>query len=589
VRAGRRRRDILDFGDATRRVRICKAIARLPQRLLERAAAAAGEKRRPVASPGIWRYHATVHAIEQFSADERRALEPYFTNVERPVFALINLPEVVKGALFARYSRSPKSLRRLFLDEFLDQVEAAPHAAAVGIERAAKLYERVFDEYGDDSVAQLGGAHLACEGASNVLTKVLEWGRLLAYLEQSTRYISYTDRLGGRWKYLLPAEIEDPAVRQRYAAVLDDAFATYARWIEPMEAHFRSRYPKAPGDPEGVYKRTLKAKALDTLRGLLPAATQSNVGLFGTGQAYEALLLRMRANPLAEVQAYADMMLAELRLVMPSFLQRVDREDRGVVWSRYLAGTQSAARDTAARILGAQGPEPRDEVTLTEFDAEGEVKVVAAALYAASDLPDDQLLAVARRLSPAERVDVLRAYVGERANRRHKPGRAFERTAYRFDVLTDYGAFRDLQRHRMLTLEWQQLSPRFGYSMAEAVEEAGAGADFRRVMEECAALHDVLHAAGLERIALYAVPMAYRVRFYMHMNAREAMHVIELRTAPQGHPAYRRVCQQMHRLIDEVAGHHALAAAMSYADHSQVELERLQAERAAEKKRLGRG
>jgi len=534
-------------------------------------------------------FHDTTRGVlqaENFSEDERQALEPYFTNVDKPVFALTNLPEVVKGALFARYSRSPKSLRRLFLDEFLDQVESAPGSvAAVGVERAAKLYERVFDDYGDDSVAQLGGAHIACEGASNILTKVLEWGRLLAYLEQSTRYISYTDKIGGRWKYYLPPEIEEPALRQRYEATLDAAFETYARWIGPMEAHFRARHPKAPGDSEGVYKRTIKAKALDTLRGLLPAATQSNVGLFGTGQSYEALLLRMHATPLAEVQECAEMMLTELRQVIPAFLQRVDREDRGVAWSRYLAVTQSAATDLAERLLADCEPEVRDEVTLTESDPDGEIKVVAAALYASSALPDDQLLALARRMSPVDRLNVLRAYVGERGNRRHKPGRAFERTSYRFDVLTDYGAFRDLQRHRMLTLEWQPLSTRFGYGMAEAIEEAGAGGDFRRVMEECGGLYDALCGVGFEKIAPYAVPMAYRVRFYMHMNAREAMHVIELRTAPQGHPAYRRVCQEMHRLIAEVAGHRSLAAVMSFADHSQVELERLAAERAAEKKR----
>jgi len=226
-----------------------------------------------------------------------------------------------------------------------------------------------------------------------------------------------------------------------------------------------------------------------------------------------------------------------------------------------------------------------EEVTLTDFDPEGEVKVVAAALYAASDLPDEVLLARARKMTDAERAAVLTAYVGRRANRRHKPGRAFERTSYRFDLLADYGAFRDLQRHRLLTLEWQRLSPRHGSVMPEAVAEAGAAGDWRRVLGESADLHDAIAAAGLPEVAPYAVSMAYRVRFYMELNAREAMHVIELRTTPQGHPAYRRICQRMHRLIAEQAGHRALAAAMSFADHSAVELERLEAERAAERRR----
>jgi hypothetical protein len=230
-------------------------------------------------------------------------------------------------------------------------------------------------------------------------------------------------------------------------------------------------------------------------------------------------------------------------------------------------------------------PEPRDEVTLTGFDPDGEAKIVAAALYAVSDLPDDQLMAVARGLTADARAQVLRAYVGRRENRRHRPGRAFERTAYRFDVLTDYGAFRDLQRHRLLTLEWQPLTPRHGYTEPDAIREAGAADDWLRVMDASADLHDALVAAGLPHVAPYAVVMAYRVRFYLEMNAREAMHLIELRTAPQGHPAYRRVCQQMHRLIEQQAGHRAVAAAMQFADHSEVELERLKAERAMERKR----
>jgi len=214
--------------------------------------------------------------------------------------------------------------------------------------------------------------------------------------------------------------------------------------------------------------------------------------------------------------------------------------------------------------------------------------VVAAALYASSALPDDQLLAIARKLGPDERRQVLEAYVGRRENRRHKPGRAFERTSYRFDVLGDYGAFRDLQRHRLLTLEWQPLTTRHGHAMPEGLEEAGALTDCARVMQESAALHDALVGAGLGAVAPYAVAMAYRVRFYLEVNAREAMHMIELRTAPQGHPAYRRICQTMHRLIADQAGHRAIAAAMQYADFSGGLGGRMEAERAVERRRESR-
>jgi thymidylate synthase ThyX len=538
---------------------------------------------------------------DTFTRDETRALAPYFTNTDKPVFALINLPETVKGALFARYSRSAKSLRRLFLDEFLGEVrratpdaedrgEAEPPgqgrgAGGTGTERADRLYARVLNEYGDDSVAQLGAAHLACEGVSNVLTKALEWGRLMAYLEQSTRYVPYTDRPSGRWKYHVPAEIARTGLAAEFERTLDFAFETYARWLPAMEGHFRMRYPRAPEDSDAVYRSVIRAKALDTLRGLLPAATTSNVGLFGTGQAFEALLLRMFAHPLDEARSHARLILGELRQVMPAFLARIDQPDRGGRWIDYLAATRRRIESTARPLVADLAPAPRPEVTLTEFDREGETRVVAAALYAVSHLPDDQLMELAQGLSPDERAAVLRAYIGDRANRRHKPGRAFERTRYRFDVLADYGAFRDLQRHRLLTLEWQPLSTAHGYTEPAAIEEAGALADWREVMDRSAALHAAIASRGLQDAAAYAVVMAYRVRFYMDMNAREAMHVIELRTAPQGHPSYRRICQLMHKAIADVAGHRAIADAMKFADHSEVELERLQSERAMERKR----
>jgi thymidylate synthase ThyX len=532
-------------------------------------------------------YNPGVHprAAEPFTDDERRRLAPYFSNLDGHVFALTNLPETVKGALFARYSRSAKSLRRLFLDEFAGDVEATGGGSAgVGEGRAERLYARVFSEYGDDSVAQLGAAHVACEYVSNILTKVLERGRLMSYLEQSTRYVPYTDKLHGRWRYHVPAEIGDGVLHDRYVAVMDDAFATYARLIPAMQEYFAARHPRRPEDSEAVHRAAIRAKALDTLRGMLPAATQSNVGLHGSGQAFELLLLRMRAHPLEEVRSCADAMLVELRKVIPAFLTRVDLPDRGGRWSAYLAEIRAGVEAAGAAWTAAE-PEPRPEVTLTAFDPEGEAKVVAAALYAASDLPDDQLLGIARRMSPDDRAAVLQAAVGTRSNRRHKPGRAFERTSYRFDVLTDYGAFRDLQRHRLLTIEWQGFTPRHGYMEPEAVSDAGVADEWRRVVERSGELYESIAAAGWQAAASYAVAMAYRVRFCMDMNAREAMHVIELRTAPQGHPAYRRVCQAMHRLIEQQAGHRAIAAAMRFADHSDVELERLASERALERKR----
>jgi thymidylate synthase ThyX len=531
-----------------------------------------------------------LYAPETFTEAEAATLRPYFTNLDGPVFALTNLPEVVKGALFARYSRSDKSLRRLFLDEFVGDLDLRGDLtvdATVGLRRAEELYDRVFNEYGDDSVAQLGGVHLACEQASNLLTKILEWGRLMAYLEQSTRYIPYDSRLLGRYRYLRPSEICQSRFAARYIADLDAAFDTYSALLPAMMDWARESHPKEPGDSDFVYKQTIKAKACDTVRGLLPAATLSNVGIYGTGQAYEALLLRMRAHPLPEAQTYAQLMLEELRKVIPSFLVRVDRPDRGGAWSAYLTATRENTADLVQRIFAGSEAPPTEEVALVDWDPDGEDKVLAAICYPHTDLPEWQLLERVRRLPADDRVALMHAYVGERTNRRHKPGRAFERTGYRFDILGDYGAFRDLQRHRMMTIEWQALTPAHGYDMPEAVHDAGLTSRYDEAMERSRELYGVLDEHFPDQ-ASYAVALGYKLRYVMQLNAREAVHLCELRSSPQGHPSYRRIAQAMHTQIAERAGHRAIAAAMSYVDHGTYDLERLNAERAAEARRMSR-
>jgi thymidylate synthase ThyX len=351
-----------------------------------------------------------------------------------------------------------------------------------------------------------------------------------------------------------------------------------------MQDWFRERYPRQPEDSDLVYRRAIRAKAFDSLRGLLPAAALSNVGIYGSGQAYEHLILRMRAHPLPEARAYADLMLAELRKVIPSFLTRVDRPDRGGEWTNYLAATASRTEEVAHRLLRGIDPESRPAVSLVDWDPDGEDKVLAAVLYPHSHLPDDQLLDAARALPAADREALLAAWVGERRNRRHKPGRALERTSYRFDVLSDYGAFRDLQRHRLLTIQWQPLTPRHGYVLPQEVAAAGLGNRFEDAMARSAALHDALvHRFPAE--AGYAVALAFRIRYAIELNARAALHLLELRSQPAGHPGYRRICQEMHRLIAEQAGHRAIAAAMSFVDHDPSGLERLEGERRAEARR----
>ncbi len=529
------------------------------------------------------------YVAEEFTDTEQSVLRRYFTNLDGPVFALVNLPEVVKGALFARYSRSSKSLRRLFLDEFAGDLDLSGDAsidATTGLDRADELYQRIFYEYGDDSVAQLGGVHLACEQASNVLTKVLERGRLASYLEQSTRYLGYDKRLSnGHYRFYRDAQLLESRYGARYVGEMDRMFDTYGQLLRTLTEWLTRRFPKTPEDTDFVYRQAIRAKALDAVRGLLPASALSNLGIYASGQAYEALLLRMRAHPLEEVRDYAELMYEELAKVIPSFLKRLNVAERGGAWTAYWA---DAHRETAEMVESWPTPHPRDEgdvVRLVGYDPEGETRVLEAIVFEASTLSDEQARLVVAGLDGRARQDLFNVYVGARTNRRHRPGRAFERTDYRFELVTDYGAFRDLQRHRLLTVDWQPLTVDLGYDVPEIVAEAGLRGPYEESLSRSADLyHDLV--SEFPQSAQYAVALAFRIRYAIQMNAREAMHLIELRSSPQGHPNYRRVAHRMHELIAQVAGHRALAGAMSFVDHADTDLERLEAERRAERRRL---
>jgi thymidylate synthase ThyX len=521
------------------------------------------------------------YPVESFSEPERERLAPHFTNLDGPVFALVNLPETVKGALFARYSRYPGTLRRLFLDEFADSIPAAP-APFEGDEgeRAAQLYERIFVGYGDDSVAQLGGAHVACEWVSNVLTKVLQRPRLGAYLEQSTRYIAYDAPMGEGLGYRY---YRDPELGPSYAAAMDFLFHTYAAALPRVMAWAEEQFPRADGEPEAARRRAIKAKALDLLRGLLPASSLSHMGIYATGQSYEQLILHLLAHPLPEARAYGRMILDAIKAVMPSFVARVERPDRGGEWSAYLEQRERAAQRWAAR-LGLDRPEPSDRPSVRLLSHSGtEEDLLAALLFEAAVVSEEQARAAAEGLSDVEREGLLADLVGTRANRRHRPGRGFEALRYRFEVVSDYGAFRDLQRHRMLTVQWQRLTPELGAGVPEEVEAAGVGDAYRAALERSRRAYEALVDAGLPGSAPYALCLGYRIRYVLDLNAREAMHVIELRSGREGHPGYRAVAHEMHTRIADV--HPAVAAAMTHVDRaSEPRLERILSEMRTEAK-----
>jgi thymidylate synthase ThyX len=529
------------------------------------------------------------YPVEDFTAEERALLAPHFTNLDRPVFALVNLPETVKGALFARYSRYSGTVRRLYLEEFAAETEAGsrPFDGAEG-ERAAGLYERVFVGYGDDSIAQVGGAHVACEWVSNVLTKVLQRGRLAAYLEQSTRYIPYDkplpDEAGGGYRYYRGEDLGP-----EFGAAMDEIFAIYSRSLRRVEEWAAERWPRGDGEPEGPWQRSIRAKALDLVRGLLPAATLSHVGIYASGQAYEQLLLRLMASPLPEAREFGGMILAELKQVMPSFVSRVERPERGGEWVSYLERRRRGTEQWVSR-LGLDRRDAGDgtpSVELVHVDG-GEEDLLASCLFESAATPETEILARLDVLDADERAELLGAMVGERSNRRHRPGRGFEAVRYRFEIVSDYGAFRDLQRHRMLTCQWQRLSPDLGAGVPDEVREAGAGDEFERALEISRNEYERLAIAGQHEQAPYALSLAYRIRYTLDLNAREAMHLIELRSGREGHPTYRAVAQAMHERIAAV--HPGVAGAMSFVDESrEPRLERILSEIRTHRKRAGTG
>ena len=514
-----------------------------------------------------------LYPVETFTDDERTLLAPHFTNLDRPVFAIVNLPETVKGALFARYSRYQGTLRRLFLDEFAESAVGGSAFEEDEGERARRLYENVFLGFGDDSVAQLGGAHVACEWASNLLTKVLQRPRLGAYLEQSTRYIPYdakVEPLGYRY-------YRDPAFGSQYEQAMDGLFDAYAAGLQRVAAWAESEYPRAEGEALAAHARAVRAKALDLIRGLLPASALSHVGIYATGQTYEQLILHLLAHPLAEANAYGRMMLEELQKVMPSFVIRVDRPDRGGRWIKYLRDRDSRAAELAERLgLHERDAEAAPSVRLLRVEGT-EDEIVAAALFEQSSRSEREAATAVDRLSPDERAECIAWLAGERENRRHRPGRGFEAVRYRFEIVSDYGAFRDLQRHRLLTVQWQPLTPDLGADVPHEVELAGFGDRFVEAVESSAAEYERLREQGLVHEAPYALCLAFRIRYVLDLNAREAMHLVELRSGREGHPAYRAVAHEMHRLIADA--HPAVARAMSFVDTSaEPRLERLLSE-----------
>jgi len=547
---------------------------------------------------------------EKFTAGEEKSLAPFFTNLTEPVFGL-KLPQEIAGALFSRYSRSTKSLRRTFLDEFLGDPElalqellggmapAGDHSAA--LKKARAFYDRVLVGYGDDSVAQLGGAHLACEGISNVAVKLLEDARIgIAPLEKSTRYVRFDQKdENGSYLFYREPRIMGSRHRAAYLETMDLLFKSYSRQLDPMiEFVKRSlpieaievRHPES-GEPlayreaekdeklkkwaEGAYRSTVRAQACDLLRGYLPAATRTNAGFFGVGQAFEYLLTKLYSHELTEARSLAGAIHRELNQLIPSFVKRAKRSD-------YLAESFTATRTLAQKLVRIKPAEPRKQVTLIDYDRAAEDRVIAAILYPHLRHPLEQLRKLTSKLSKKQRQRILDEYLKRRRHRRDKPGRATENVYYTFDIIGNLGLYRDLQRHRILTQERQDFTTAHGYDIPEEIVQAGFKGDFDRCMAKAADLYERIYQ-DFPLEAQYVVPFAFKTRWYMKMNLREAVFIGELRTTPQGHPDYRKIVQLMWKEIQRV--HPFLAKYAKFIDWQSYRLGRLQSEMRTEYKK----
>ena len=506
-------------------------------------------------------------------------LEPFVTNTDANVYAFTGeMDPATIAAAMARLSRRGDDLRTTLLDEFHDPLSS----------KDEKLLNRVITAYGDDSVQQLAGEHLVVEDASNLLTKKLEWGRLAAYLEQSTRYIYYDQKdAEGRYRYVVPPEIaSDPEADTFYRESLDFIFSNYAQIIHQLADALKIAHPlkeDASRGEEIAWNNSIRAQACDNARALLPAATKATVGIFASGQALENMVMRLLGDDLAEARNCGQQILNESRKVLSVFLERADKPERGGATTMYQVLNRQRMRHFAQthNLEGAkdhQSPQAA-KAELVDHNYQSELDLVPDMLYEQTNLPLSQIRELLTDLSEADKLAIFQAYVGERLNRRQKPGRAFEKLVYSWDFVTDYGIFRDLQRHRMVSdLVWQRLTPYLGYEIPAGITENNLTAAFESCFDMSRKLYEYLVERFDDDIAQYAVLFGHNMRWKMTYNAREAFHIHELRTAPQGHPSYRRLVGEMHRRITEIHPH--LGQAMQFVNQDEdPALTRLAAER----------
>jgi len=494
------------------------------------------------------------------------------TDTKGNVYAFTDkMSAITIAAAMARLSRRADDMRVTILDEF---------ASAAG--KDEKLLQRVITAYGDDSVQQLVGQHVVVEGASNLLTKKLEWGRLAAYLEQSTRYIYFDQKdQDGKYRYFVPEDL-DKTTRAIYTQFMNAIFDLYSGMVRNLTDYVRKNSNVPKQEQDIAWQGATRAQACDAIRTVLPVATKSTVGIYASGQALESLIMHLLSDELPEANAVGEQLLTEARKVAGTFLERADKPDRGGALIAYRANTYRDVKKMADDLLPKTYTSKQDAVTLTDFWPRNELSLAADILYEHSSLSLDEIREEVEKLPISKKQDIITTYFGERLNRRHRPGRALEKAHYSWDLVCDYGIFRDLQRHRIVDdMEWQFLTPRYGYDIPQLVEDAGLSDDFEKCFDLSLELYSTLQSKGYELEAQYAVLLGHKMRWKVTYNAREAFHLHELRTTPHGHPGYRKLVMQMHERLSEV--HPLLASGMRFVNTDEdPELTRLAAERATQ-------
>jgi thymidylate synthase ThyX len=518
--------------------------------------------------------------MTHFTPEEHELLSKYVTNVGGDIFAVKNLPGIV-GSVYARYSRAKTGFQETLLKEFVQE-------GTVSHEHAEELIERILVAYGDDSVGELEGAHVSFENISVLATKEIEDRRIGGSpIEKSTRYVFFDEKDEyGNYKYVQEPKIMNSIHGEAYIHTMNFVFDTYRDLIEPMQQFYQELFPfeKAEYDVLGTgekqhydqlteekdqkafrvtYKIDLKTKACDALRCLLPLATKTNVGMFGNGRFYQGLISHLLSTPYPEVVTMGEKLMRELSKIIPKYVHRAKQKD-------YTMAIDHEMKQLAHELLAHIPVDDAPATTLVPFELRnGEEYLLAHMLYGYTQHPFKQLHRFVHHLNEATRTRIKTTYIGNRQTRRDRPGRALEAGyTYTFDLYADYGTYKDLMRHRMNTQMRQPFSPEHGIVIPTDLKDAGFTYKIMECQEKVLKLYRTIYA-DLGDVASYVTLHGNKVRWIMGFNDREAMHMLELRTTKQGHPQYRKLCQQIHQEIQKIDPWRA--GIMNFVDHNSYD------------------